>query len=333
MAVGAVDNVSPNEALDKIEPGAEEEPSSDEGSDELELAEGEESESAADEEQSEEIEASSEDEDEVEAKSEDEAEAEAPVAKGAQKRIRQLVEERNTVADELRASRAESQRALQAMQYQFQQQQQAMQERYEQIEREKYHVEAERREQEAYAKMSLAEQLKFDAVKRARGEMAPEMQAMEQRFQAELQRRDNAARQAQEQWKRQERIAKLDREATDAMSSVLFRDVDPADVATVKDDFMDIFLAYAGGKGEYPKDAAPKFRKVLERVALAYTKSKSKASKAQVEKSTKAGPSSGSMSRSPSSNGAKSKKPSWDELQAKGMDYIDYAADRIMRGM
>lgn len=238
---------------------------------------------------------------EIEAGAEDGAEEIQSSAKPskAQERIRKLVAERNDLTERFEQREAAFARQLQAMQARSEEQYQAHLERLEAQNRllsERLDSQRLREEREDFEKLPLKDQIERQAANRAKSEfeklLNERMGGVERQLQEERQQRAMA----EEQWKRQQRISELGRQAGDARG-VLFKGIPETELGESSEVINDMFLGYAGGKGVYPKDAAPVFRKALESFARAYMKNLSKSNKEQVAKS-RAVPSTGAAKKS-----------------------------------
>jgi hypothetical protein len=249
-----------------------------------------------------EVEAQSE---EVEGEDEDSSSSK-PSKNSAQERIRKLVSERNQLTERFEQREAAFARQLQAIQQRSEQQYQAHLERLEaqnQLLQERLDSQRLREEREEFEKLPLKDQIERQVATRVQSHLEKlvneKVGAVEKLLHEERENR----RIAEEQFKRQQRIGELQHQANDSRS-VLFKNMDPKEVGEWGEVIDDMFLGYAGGKGLYPKDAAPVFRKALESFARSYMKSLAKTNKEQIVKS-KGIPASGGAKKSGSAKGVK----------------------------
>lgn len=235
-----------------------------------------------------------------------EEEAEVKDKKGANSRIRQLVEERNALNERYEQQQAHYARQMQTMQMQMQEQyaaqQTALQEQNRMLQ-EQLSMSRDRYDREEYEKMPLAKQVELDAVKRARQENEQFVNQRLSGYEKALQEERSARAQMEENFKRQERMNRLKEQVTEGRG-VIFKGVPETDLGETSEILNDMFLGYAGGKGVYPKDAAPVFRKAMEQWAKAYYKNLAAQSKQQVQKSKGVPSVGGSARKSGSSGGA-----------------------------
>lgn len=232
-----------------------------------------------------------------------EAEVEQPKRKDANTRIQGLIAERDQLTERLEQREAAFARQFQAMQAQAQQQSRAQYEALQQqnqMLQEQLHMARDRYDREEYDKLPLAKQVELDAVRRSKGEIESLVNERVSSVERLLQGERAARQEAEQNWKRQQRMSALTQQVQESRG-VLFKGLPEQDLGEAAEILNDMFLGYAGGKGVYPKDAAPVFRKAMETFAKAYYKNLAAQNKQQQQKS-KSVPSTGNSARKPSAS-------------------------------
>lgn len=235
-----------------------------------------------------------EDEEEEDEEDEESSEEESPPPKGAQKRIQDLVAQRN----EEREARAkqeqyfqqqlqQQQQMLQQMQWQAQQ---AEAERQRQIEfqEEQIRLLSARDEKEALEKMDpvarYEKELVDRAYKRAEGTFRTELDELKGQLETERAQRAQAAQQHRENIERQQRYNSYDSQAT----AVIERDFPQAvDDPELSEMLKEGLLTLSASYGVLPEQAASRFQNLAQKLAGNYAKTASKEKGKRVKEARK----------------------------------------------
>lgn len=267
---------------------------------------------------------------EIEAQGEDEEAEQVSKPSKAQERIRKLVTERNELSERFEQREAAFARQLQAMQARSEEQYQQQLERYEAQNRllqERLDSQRAREEREDFEKLPLKDQIERQAANRAKSEFEKILNERVGSVEKQLQEERAMRAQAEEQASRVRRINELSRQAGEARG-VLFKGIPETELGESSEVLNDMFLGYAGGKGVYPKEAAPVFRKALENFARSYMKNVSRTNKEQIAKSRSV-PSSGVAKKSGAA--AKGVKKQIDRSGFNGRNDPDELFDNIAK--
>jgi hypothetical protein len=270
--------------------------------------------------------------DEVAELAADATEADAEVGDttpGAQKRIQQLVSQKNELKEELAGQQAAMQQQLAQMQQQMAQQaaqqNQALQQQLylaQQQAEAQARMAREEAERQAYEKMTPLEQHQQDTVRRANMEAESRMEQLINQqvgpLRQQLEQAEQARLAAEEKIAAQQRRTRMQTLANSALDEVVYQGFDQEVAQPLKADTEEMLYAYCAAFGEYPNEAAPKFKKFMDNYAKAWVKTRAKVAKKPVQAAKKVP----AQPRRQASQGGLD-MPSWDELQSKGMDYID----------
>ena len=202
--------------------------------------------------------------------------------RGANKRIRDLVAERNETRQAMAAQQAQFTQQMQQMQMQVQQQQAEYQRHQMELENRRLSMlESERaaREEAGLSEVEKARR-KFlsDAQKEALQGIAPEIEALKQQLGQERQWRDELTRRAEQR----SRFAKIDAMGKEVLEKDLLNGYDPADAAKLKEPMEEMLHAFAGAYKEYPNQVAPRFKQFLQQWYAAESKRISKTAGARL---------------------------------------------------
>jgi hypothetical protein len=219
---------------------------------------------------------------------ESEAEAETPAQRGAQTRIRNLVKERNDLRQQAAAREAEMQRQVYAMQQQqaqlAQQQQAALQEQNAKLEKQ-LELLTSRKEIEEEQNLSPMDQYERKILRQAKQQAAVEAEqkvaALQQQVQAQEQQRQKAIAEQQ----RRQRYVYYSNQAAQARNEALLNQMEQNTAQALAQETDEMLLAYSAAYGLEPKDAAPRFRRYLDKYAQAAIKRQSAAAGARVRQS------------------------------------------------
>ena len=249
----------------------------------------------------------------------------------ADARIQALATERNELRGELERTQQYFSQQMQQMQGRFEQQRQAQeaaQTRQLEIANRQLELAQGRKDQEDYSQMSLGDRLKYDTKRETLSEVERLVAGRISPLEQELMRERQTRAELEQKIQQQARYNKLAAQRDTARQNVILAGLDPADVAALSSETDEMLMAYSGGFSVYPQQAAPKFKKFLDRYAEAALKAKTKANKTKKVTQTQ------NIPAAPRAGGqvtAKGKaRPSWQELQNKGMDYVDLIATDLM---
>lgn len=278
---------------------------------------------------------------------EDEPEPEpAPEPRGAQKRIRDLIAQRNEAqlqAQQMQAefnqqTRAMLQQQAAQMQQQFQHQAAQMQEQL-QIQQRQLEMLQGNRQEEAEKDLPFVERFKLQTIREARAavaeERSQELAALRAEFDAYRQQQEQAAAAAESR----ARYEYFGRQTDRAMREVLFEGLPDEFVAEHGAEFRDALLSIVASKNVDPIDAAKYLRRTFDLTHAARLQSPAKRQAApqrgpdgkfQKQKpAAKRGAQSVPPTPAPGRRVAKdNRRPSWDQLQAAGYhDYVEWMED------
>lgn len=265
----------------------------------------------------------------------DQVDTDSKLGNRAKKRIQQLASQKNELTEQLTRMQADYNRQLQWMQQRFEYENQARsqeQARQTELAQKQLDMLRERHEREEYEKLPLGEQLKLDAVKKSKSEFESLLESRLSPLQQQLEQERQLRAQVEAQTQKKARFDVMTAQINEAKANLLFNGFDPADQNSLASEMDEMLLSYAAGHGKYPKDAAPGFKKFLDRYAAASNKAKAKVTKTQVAK-TQGLPASGTK-RSPSAVGGNVKHNfrSLKELREKTgySDFVEYYAAQTM---
>lgn len=264
----------------------------------------------------------------------DEAEEAPPVEakRGAQKRIKELVQQRNEVREQMSAMQAQYQQQMQQVQAQMQQQanaqQQALAQQNELLQRQLQMAEA-KRQAEVEESLTPMEQLKRDIQRETLAQAQQGWQSQYQQLQGQFEAQQQAQQEAQVQAEKQARYQYYDNQSREVLKTQIFEGYEDTETKDIEAPMQEMLLSYCAAFGLEPKDAAPRFKKLLDAHVNAKLKARSAVSGKKVAASRKV-TKSAQPGRKPAGGTA---KPSWAELKEQGFeDYLEWQAAQMMRG-
>jgi hypothetical protein len=205
--------------------------------------------------------------------------------RGANKRIRELVAERNEERQARERAQAEFQKQMQQMQMQITQQQAEYQRHQMELESRRLQMFEEEKRAREEAGLSEVEKArrKFlsDAQKEALQGIAPEIDALKQELQQERQWRDELTKRATARAK----FARIDAMGKEVLEKDLLAGYAPDDAAALKEPMEELLHAFAGAYKQYPNQIAPQFKQFLQKWYAAESKRLSKTAGAKIAQS------------------------------------------------
>lgn len=205
--------------------------------------------------------------------------------RGANKRIRDLVAERNETRDMLAKQQAEFQRQMQQMQMQIASQQAAYQKH--QMELEERRMKALESDRIAREEAGLSEVEKArrnflrDAQKEALQGIAPEIDALKKQLEGERQWREQLTAKAEQK----ARFAKIDAMGREVLEKELLAGYTPEEAAQLKEPMEEMLHAFAGAYKQYPQQVAPRFQQFLQKWYAAESRKLSRSAGAKIAQS------------------------------------------------
>jgi hypothetical protein len=205
--------------------------------------------------------------------------------RGANKRIRELVAERNEERVTRERAQAEFQKQMQQMQMQIAQQQAEYQRHQMDLENRRLQMLEEEKRAREEAGLSEVEKArrKFlsDAQKEALQGIAPEIDALKQELQQERQWRDELTKRATARAK----FARIDAMGKEVLEKDLLAGYAPDDAAALKEPMEELLHAFAGAYKQYPNQIAPQFKQFLQKWYAAESRKLSKTAGAKIAQS------------------------------------------------
>ena len=251
--------------------------------------------------------------------------------KGAQKRIKQLVDQRN----EMRTQLAQTQAAFQAQMSQMQAQLAQAQEQSTNYARQQngllqkqLDMLSRKATDEQLDKMSPLERHDHELKMRVSSDLETKIHEALAPLKGQLDAERRARAQAEQQMEKQRRFSHYNDLTKKARQEILLNEVDPKAAEPLSEEAEETLLAYAAAYGLEPNQAAPRLKKFLDGYARAYINAKSAAAKAQSTKQQSVP----GVARPTAPRGTKPRL-TLAEIRKQGFtDFVEYNANQLLEG-